>query len=352
MKRLPHVKNIVYETDGVNESIKALVFRSWEHPNSLEVIEFNCAKLGYLLASLLNLDLSVISNRVTDGYLNRNLNIAYLDLVKLSDVFKLYISDEVSAIYNDFGHTSEGTMLTISRVRQYIDFCEHIQQPYHSKFFDYLHYHGYFGVSAEIFPVNGVEEMEAPSDGDIANSNQSSNLSSWYKVFLENSRSKSPNISKYNVDATNRLGEILVITLCEMGKNGYVIRKCGNCGRYFIPENRSDTVYCNNISPQYSEMTCRQYGSQRLWYDRQKDDDLATLSRNILSAKSMLAKRNPDIPEYTRAYDYFRSERLRWKREVKEGRKSRDAYREWLLSMRSQKIIKEEHSIGIETIIP
>ena len=76
-------------------------------------------------------------------------------------------------------------------------------------------------------------------------------------------------------------------------------------------------------------------------YQKQKQDELAVLSRNILSAKGMLAKRNPDIPAYQRSYDYFRAERMKWKKAVETGEATRDAYREWLLKMQEQKIIKE-----------
>ena len=134
---------------------------------------------------------------------------------------------------------------------------------------------------------------------------------------------------------------ILICSLLELARQWKIIRICQNCGRYFIPENRTDTIYCNNTSPQDCTRTCKQYGAQRLWYERQKDDELATLSRNILSAKSMLAKRNPDIPAYTLSYDYFRIERKKWKQDVVAGYKAREEYRTWLLSMQSQKIIKE-----------
>lgn len=54
----------------------------------------------------------------------------------------------------------------------------------------------------------------------------------------------------------------------------------------------------------------------------------------------MLAKRNPDIPEYAASYEYFKAERLIWKKAVDEGSKAKEEYREWLLLMQSQKVIK------------
>ena len=88
-------------------------------------------------------------------------------------------------------------------------------------------------------------------------------------------------------------------------------------------------------------MTCKEYGNRRLWYERQNEDELATLSRKIASAKGMLAKRYPDIPDYAAAYEYFKAERMIWKKAVEEGRKTKEEYREWLLLMKSHKVIKE-----------
>lgn len=83
------------------------------------------------------------------------------------------------------------------------------------------------------------------------------------------------------------------------------------------------------------------YGTRRLWYERQKEDEIATLSRKIASAKGMLAKRNPDIPAYAVSYEYFKAERMKWKKAVEEGSRSKEEYREWLLLMQSNKVIKE-----------
>ena len=128
------------------------------------------------------------------------------------------------------------------------------------------------------------------------------------------------------------------------------IRKCQNCGKYFIPDKRIDTLYCDNPSPKAPEMTCKEYGTRRLWYEKQKEDELATLSRNIASAKGMLAKRNPNMPEYAAAYSYFKEQRLIWKKAVKDGEKTRDEYREWLLTMQNQKTLRRQENEGLQRV--
>lgn len=165
-------------------------------------------------------------------------------------------------------------------------------------------------------------------------------MAKTYSCFIERKDHVAPFLYEYR-DISPRLEGIMFATFFELVRRNKVVRKCKNCGRYFIPGNRSDTLYCDNPSPEAPEMTCKEYGTRRLWYERQKEDELATLSRKIASAKGMLAKRNPDIPEYAASYEYFKAERLLWKKAVEEGSKTKEEYREWLLKMQSQKVIKE-----------
>lgn len=192
-------------------------------------------------------------------------------------------------------------------------------------------------IHLEEYKINGPmssEEVES-----LFNQSIEDRLAQTYQHFITKVETE-PNRYKYTIPEY-RLEGIVLSSLLEIARCGKIVKKCKNCGRYFIPANRSDALYCDNPSPIMPELSCKEYGSQRLWYERQKDDELATLSRNILSAKSMLTKRNPDIVEYRSSYDYFRTERIKWKKAVESGSKSREEYRAWLLQMQSQKVIKE-----------
>lgn len=120
----------------------------------------------------------------------------------------------------------------------------------------------------------------------------------------------------------------------------FPIKKCGICGKYFVPLNRSDTLYCDRVSPADPKRTCKEYGSQKLWYDRVKNDEATRLSRNIYSAKQMLVRRNPDIQGYKEMFEFFKIERKKWERLVKAGEKTREEYIAWLIEMKSRKTLK------------
>jgi len=121
--------------------------------------------------------------------------------------------------------------------------------------------------------------------------------------------------------------------------NNLLIKRCKNCGKYFIPFSRSDEIYCNDQSPQDPTRTCKEYGSQKLWYERLRSDEVAKLARNIYSSKQMLVRRNPDILGYQKMFEYFKEERKKWERQIKSGEKSKEEYISWLNEMRLKKTL-------------
>lgn len=125
--------------------------------------------------------------------------------------------------------------------------------------------------------------------------------------------------------------------LFEMARHGVRLRKCRNCGRYFVPENRSDTFYCDGPSPQDPDRSCRQYNSEHLWYERLKENGTLKLCRNIASAKQMRAKRNPASAEYAEDLKRFRQESKQWKKDFLAGQKSEAEFAAWLQSNRGKR---------------
>lgn len=133
------------------------------------------------------------------------------------------------------------------------------------------------------------------------------------------------------------LSDFVASSIFYFFRNGFRLKRCKNCGRFFTPLSRADELYCDQPSPQDENRSCKQYGSERLWYDRLKQDEAAKLARNIYMAKQMLVKRNPDILAYREMFDYFKTEQKKWKGLVKSGAKSKDEYINWLYEMKAKK---------------
>lgn len=110
---------------------------------------------------------------------------------------------------------------------------------------------------------------------------------------------------------------------------------CKNCGKPFIAYNRANTLYCDRISPQNPAKTCKQYGREKAWLDRIKDEnDWYSLYRKIYQVFQKKAIRNPEHKESQKLFDDFRTESTKWKKAVKEGTKTEEEFMKWLQTFR------------------
>lgn len=66
---------------------------------------------------------------------------------------------------------------------------------------------------------------------------------------------------------------------------------CKNCGKAFIPKNRSDEVYCDNISPQNKNKTCKEYGVKKIYRDKLYSDNIKKEHYNTSQYFRMKIKR-------------------------------------------------------------
>lgn len=134
------------------------------------------------------------------------------------------------------------------------------------------------------------------------------------------------------------INDYMIITFLQLIENNYLILKCKNCGKYFIPYKRTDTYYCDRQSPQDNTKTCKQYGADKAWWIRTKDEnDWYNLYRKIYQSFQVKAKRNPDNPQHKKNYDNFRKEANTWKQAVKEGTKTESEFMSWLQTFRKKK---------------
>ncbi len=105
--------------------------------------------------------------------------------------------------------------------------------------------------------------------------------------------------------------------------------KCQNCGKYFISE-RSDTKYCDRISPFNTNATCKIDGAQRAHRELSNKNKLQkkiTTTRNRLSQRS---RRHINDAEVCKDYDNFSNTLRIKKKELKSGVITEDQFIEWL----------------------
>lgn len=111
-------------------------------------------------------------------------------------------------------------------------------------------------------------------------------------------------------------------------ENNITIKTCKNCGKYFIPENRTSSIYCNRKFE--GKKTCRDIGALNTYNEKLKKDEVNSLYRKTLSAKKMLANRNPDIPMYLEKYEEWKKNANKFKQDIKNGLKTNEEFKEWI----------------------
>ena len=111
-------------------------------------------------------------------------------------------------------------------------------------------------------------------------------------------------------------------------ENNIPIKICKNCGKYFIPENRNSSIYCNRIYK--DNKTCKEIGANIAYNEKLKKDEVNALYRKTLSAKKMLANRNPDIPMYLKKYEKWKAEANQFKQDIKSGIKTQEEFKKWI----------------------
>lgn len=121
---------------------------------------------------------------------------------------------------------------------------------------------------------------------------------------------------------------ILYITLFKfVEEDKYIIKKCKNCGKYFITDNPRIN-YCNNLFK--GKQTCRDIGNQIAQRIKQENEIIYGKYRKIYAKKSMLVKRNPDIEVYKKDYEKWKKEAKEFMDAIRSENKTYENFDKWL----------------------
>lgn len=133
--------------------------------------------------------------------------------------------------------------------------------------------------------------------------------------------------------AVKDLYSMLTIEIAKITEMKITFNKCMNCNRYFVPKNRTDTMYCDRISPQDHSKTCQTY-AQYMNYLRKTQNDKATkLYKQIYNSKANKTKRSN--AEYgMKDLIEFREKAKEYRSKVKSGTITEDEYVDWLMSFK------------------
>lgn len=123
---------------------------------------------------------------------------------------------------------------------------------------------------------------------------------------------------------------LLLFEVAHLIETGQRVTKCKNCGNYFVPETRSDTLYCNYPSPQNKEKTCKVNGAQVARAKKEKSDSFTREYRRAYMRLKMKARRNPNRVELGKMLKEMVAEAKEWRDKINENNIDEEAWKEWL----------------------
>ncbi len=128
---------------------------------------------------------------------------------------------------------------------------------------------------------------------------------------------------------SNDICQLLIIELQEIVcMDKFEIKKCKNCGKYFVPEKRTDELYCNNV---YEDgRTCKEIGSFKVKQKMINDDNDLRTYRNVYQKLLLRTRRNPDNIQYEKEFEKFKEDNRKMRDKLDKGKVTYEEYVEWL----------------------
>lgn len=149
--------------------------------------------------------------------------------------------------------------------------------------------------------------------------------------LLKKLKENSMVVSMIDTHQSNDLSAICYAVLEELVKTpNNPIKKCQNCGMYFIPSSRLDEIYCDY--PKEKGKTCREQGAVQAYNERLKQNKALAEYRRLYQLKSMAVGRNKDNKQMKKDFDKWKKDAKDKVNKLKRGILTEDEVYEWLLN--------------------
>lgn len=128
---------------------------------------------------------------------------------------------------------------------------------------------------------------------------------------------------------SNDIIQTFIIELFEMTEiESVAIKKCKNCGKFFVPDNRVDELYCNSIYE--NNKICKEVGPFRTKQKLMQANDDLRIYRNVYQKLLLRTRRNPTNEQYEKEFSKFKKKNIELKEKIEKGKLSQAEYMEWL----------------------
>lgn len=171
---------------------------------------------------------------------------------------------------------------------------------------------------------------------------------------------KVKNLTTYISYKFKNFKDLICYIISYLIKNNLVIKKCACCKKYFYPQHRIYTLYCDNYAPDEDNLnryikdlenctksrdlphierplTCPKYMAEKNRLEREKNDECSKIYRQIYNSLNNKFKRSGSL-ETKNKINKIKEENSRWKLSVKQGKVSKDAYLKWIKEIKAQEV--------------
>ena len=137
-------------------------------------------------------------------------------------------------------------------------------------------------------------------------------------------------ISIVNTHKSNDISSVCYAILEELSKiDNYPIKKCQNCGMYFIPNSRLDEIYCDY--PKENGKTCREQGAILSYNRRLQEKSAYAEYRKTYQQKFAIVNKNKNDKTLKKEFDVWKKQSKDKIAKLKHGELSEEEVYDWIL---------------------
>ncbi|MBP3831358.1 MAG: hypothetical protein ILA02_03180 [Clostridia bacterium] len=147
--------------------------------------------------------------------------------------------------------------------------------------------------------------------------------------LLETLQNKNQVLSMSDTHKSNDLSSICYAILEELSKTpNYPIKKCQNCGMYFIPNAKSDEIYCDY--PKENSKTCRELGAFQSYTERLKQNKAMGEYRRTYQQKFMQVRKDKENKKLAKDFESWKKQAKAKINDMKKGKLTENEVYEWI----------------------
>lgn len=152
---------------------------------------------------------------------------------------------------------------------------------------------------------------------------------SEYEI-LESLNTKNMLISMSDTHKSNDLSSICYAILEELSKtSNYPIKKCQNCGMYFIPTSKVDEIYCDYTKE--NSKSCRDLGAFQSYTERLKNNKAMGEYRRTYQQKFMQVRKDKENKKIVKEFETWKKQAKEKINLMKKGKLTENEVYDWIL---------------------